>query len=414
MTATPLAGMFVSVVTAVDISSAGALLAVVLDVDSFRSWDSPPRQVADWEYREALARAALRSGADEAIITGEGLLAGRRVAVMCSEFAFMGGSIGTAAAHRIVTAVRRATASRLPLLASAASGGTRMQEGAAAFTRTAPIVLALTEHKAAGLPYLVHLRNPATGGVFASWASLGHITVAEPGALVGFLGPSVFEALNGEPFPPEVQTAQALFGHGLVDAVLPTRLLAGYDRDAGRSPGPADLRTARRGLRLAAELRLPFVSVIDTDGAELSPTAEWGGLAGEIARCLADLQTLSVPTLSVLLGQGAGGAAIALLPADRVLAARHAWLCPLPPEGAAMVWYRDTGRAPEVADAQHVRAADLRRSGVVDRLIDERPDAADEPVAFASRTASAITYELAWLCTGPEGRRVDRRDRLRP
>jgi acetyl-CoA carboxylase alpha subunit len=95
--------------------------------------------------------------------------------------------------------------------------------------------------------------------------------------------------------------------------------------------GPEALREARRGMRLAAELNLPLMTVIDTPGAALSPEAEEGGLAGEIARCLADLVMLPAPTLSLMLGQGTGGGALALLPADRVVAAQHAWLSPLPP-----------------------------------------------------------------------------------
>jgi hypothetical protein len=88
-------------------------------------------------------------------------------------------------------------------------------------------------------------------------------------------------------------------------------------------------------MRLAVELRLPLLTVVDTAGAALSVEAEERGLAGEIARCLEDLVTLDAPVVSVLLGQGTGGAALALLPADRVVAARHAWLAPLPPEGRA-------------------------------------------------------------------------------
>jgi len=138
-------------------------------------------------------------------------------------------------------------------------------------------------------------------------------------------------------------------------------------------PGPAALRLARRGARLAAGLRLPLVCVIDTPGAELSAQAEEDGLAGEIAGCLADLITLPVPTVSLLLGQGAGGAALALLPADRVLAAQHAWLAPLAPEGASAVVYRGTGHAPELAARQRIRSADLATDGIVDCVIAERP-----------------------------------------
>jgi len=127
--------------------------------------------------------------------------------------------------------------------------------------------------------------------------------------------------------------------------------------------GPAALRTARRGMRLAQELNLPLVTVIDTAGAALSPEAEEGGLAGEIARCLAELIAMRAPTVSVLLGQGSRGAALALLPADRVIAAQHGWLSPLPPEGASAIVHRTSDKAPQMAAEQGVRSADLARSG---------------------------------------------------
>ena len=150
-------------------------------------------------------------------------------------------------------------------------------------------------------------------------------------------------------------------------------------------------------MALAEELRLPLVLVIDTVGAALSKEAEERGLAPEIARCLADLVTLDTPTVSVLLGQGTGGGALALLPADRVLAARHGWLAPLPPEGASAIVYRDTGHAAEIAAAQGIRAADLLADGIVDAIVGEYPDAADEPVAFARRVVLAVAAELRHL-----------------
>ena len=146
--------------------------------------------------------------------------------------------------------------------------------------------------------------------------------------------------------------------------------------------GPAALREARRGMHLAEELRLPLVTLIDTPGAALSREAEEGGLAGEIARCLHDLVILKAPTLAVLLGQGTGGGALALVPADRVLAAANGWLGPLPPEGASAIVHRDVDHAGEMAQAQGVRATDLWRAGIVDRVVPERPDAADEPTEF--------------------------------
>ncbi|MFD3744384.1 carboxyl transferase domain-containing protein [Nocardia sp. NPDC058633] len=476
--------------------SAEELLGQLLDAGSFVSWDRAPIEPAvSPRYRQELIAAADRAGTDESVLTGEGLLRGRRVAVIACEFAFLAGSIGVAAAERIVRAVERATELGLPLIASPTSGGTRMQEGTIAFVQMVKIAGAVAVHKTAGHPYLVYLRDPTMGGVFASWGSLGHITFAEPGALIGFLGPRVYEALYGRPFPPDVQTAENLYRNGVIDGVVtvevfrriahramsvaggdvvavttepgwaaPVRspataanptasawdsvlssrrpgrpgirdllrhttqrvplsgtgrgdsdrtvLLAlarfagqpcvvfGHDRsgqEGEHTMGPAALREARRAMVLARELRLPLVLVIDTVGAALSKEAEERGLAPEIARCLADLVTLDTPTVSVLLGQGTGGGALALLPADRVLAARHGWLAPLPPEGASAIVFRDTAHAPELAAAQGIRSADLLGDGVVDRIVEEYPDAADEPVAFARRTVLAIAAELAAL-----------------
>jgi acyl-CoA carboxylase subunit beta len=526
------------------------LLDTVLDDGSFQSWDEPPAALPPSldspSYRTELVEAAARSGVDEAVLTGEGRIGGRRVAVLCGEFRFLAGSIGVTAAERLLRAIERAGRLRLPLLAATASGGTRMQEGSLAFLRMAAISSALTAHKAAGLPYLVYLGHPTTGGVFASWGSLGHLTVAEPGALIGFLGPRVYSALHGEPFPEGVQTAENLHAHGLLDAVLPARRLAdvagrvldiltpaptntstasrgdlhgesgktprhvgenstrvgenpvadgdlaeqggvtteGWEEPAASVPhawesitatrrtdrpgvrdllrlaardavplsgtgfgetgrgillalarfgttgcvvvgqdratqarvplGPGALRAAQRGMRLSAELGLPLVTVIDTPGAELSVHAEQGGLAGEIAHCLADLGALPSVTLSVLLGQGTGGAALALLPTDRVIAARHGWLAPLAPEGAATIVHGSPERAAELAEAQHVTAEELHRAGAVDEIVEESPDAAAEPAEFSRRMAAAIERHLGELAAfSPEQRLTHRRDRYR-
>ncbi|TXK43622.1 acetyl-CoA carboxyl transferase [Nonomuraea sp. C10] len=486
---------------------ARTMIETVLDRGSWRSWDAPPAEPAEpgSSYAEELAAARAKSGYDEAVVTGEGLLGGRRVAVVACEFSFMAGSIGVAAAERLVTAVERATRERLPLLAAPASGGTRMQEGALAFAQMIKITVAVQEHRAACLPFVVYLRHPTTGGVFASWGSLGHVTAAEPGALIGFLGPRVFESLYGYSFPSGVQVAENLYENGLIDAVVPAEdvrevairalgvLTAGGERvPAGEEPeedlrpveaweaitrsrrddrpgvrellklaatevtplsgsgagenepglvlalarfgaapavvlgqdrrgqrarsplGPGGLRVARRGMRLAEELRLPLVTVIDTAGAALSKAAEEGGLSGEIARCLAELVMLDAPTVCLLLGEGAGGAALALLPADRVLSAQHAWLSPLPPEGASTILYRSVDFAPEIAQAQRVRATDLRCDGIVDRVIPERPDAAYEHHAFSERVGRALEYEIAMLLRrSPADRKAVRLERYR-
>ena len=165
------------------------------------------------------------------MVTGEGLLGGRRVAVAASEFGFLGGSVGVAAAERLTRAVERATAERLPVICLPASGGTRMQEGTVAFVQMVKITAAVAAHKSAHLPYLVYLRHPTTGGVFASWGSLGHLTLAEPGALIGFLGPRACQALSGSRLPEGTQRAENLHAHGLIDALIaPGELAAFLDR----------------------------------------------------------------------------------------------------------------------------------------------------------------------------------------
>jgi acyl-CoA carboxylase subunit beta len=192
-------------------------------------------------------------------------------------------------------------------------------------------------------------------------------------------------------------------------------ILLGQDRQRRQQPlGPAGLRAARRGIRIAAELDLPLVTVIDTAGAALSKEAEESGLAGEIARCLVDLLTLPAPTLCLLLGEGAGGGALAFLPADRVVAAQHAWLSPLPPEGASAVLYRTTARAAELAQRQGIGVAALRSHRIVDRVIPERPDAADEAEAFLQRVGAVLQAELGGLLRSePSARYGERRRRYR-
>lgn len=490
--------------------SAHELVNTVLDAGTWTPWDfdvlQPTTVAAD--YADALAAARLKTGLPECLLVGEGRVGGTRVAVIAQEFDFLGGSLGVAATELLVSAVERATREGLPLLASPTSGGTRMQEGTVAFVQMIKIAQAINDHKAAGLPYLVYLRNPTTGGVLASFGSLGHVTVAEPGALIGFLGPRVYEVLTGDPFPAGVQHAENLFAHGIVDAVLaPAQLapllaraldvlLAGRAQPvppqgahplAGQEPadvsaweaivrtrrperpgvrallregaaefvplhgtgageldrevvialarfgdarcivigqdrrnrevqplGPGGLRTARRAMDIAAELGLPVVTVIDTAGAALSQQAEEAALAGEIARSLSRLVALPVPTLSLILGMGTGGGALALLPADRVFAAQHGWLSPLPPEGASAILHRTPDRAPEMAEQQGVRAAELLRNGIIDAIVPEYPDASDEPTAFCNRVATLLEHELHGLAVADRSvRRTQRHRRYR-
>ena len=184
-------------------------------------------------------------------------------------------------------------------------------------------------------------------------------------------------------------------------------VLAAQDRH-GPLPGPAALRVTQRAIRLADGLRLPLVTVIDTLGAELSAQAEEDGLAGEIANCLAALLAVGTPTISVLLGQGTGGAALALLPADRTIAAEHAWLAPLAPEGASAIVYRDTSHAAELAVRQGIGAADLAAHGIVDEVIPETPG---DPNGLCAGLGTALYHALAALTAEDEPARAESRAR---
>jgi acetyl-CoA carboxylase carboxyl transferase subunit beta len=493
--------------------STARLLDILID-DELLPWDAPagqpPRYADSPDYRRALDRARVRSGGDEAVITGRGYLDGRPVAVIAGNYAFLTGSIGVTAAHRVISAFERATAERLPVLGITASSGTRMEEGTPAFVLMAGIAAAIADHRRAGLPYVTYLRHPTLGGVLASWGSLGQVTLAEPGALIGFLGPKVYAALRGEEFPAGIQTAEHLFSRGLVDAIVPpdqlrpalarvlgimldsplppgpsptpgpspdfsvpslssapdlgawesvtaTRdpgrpglrellacasdaftladagpaspasgsllalarfdgspcVVVGHDRSApaDHPGGPAALRLAQRAGRLAETLRLPLLTVIDTPGSELSVRAEEDGTSREIASCLVAMAALEVPTVSVLLGQGGGGAALALLPADRTVAASNSWLTPLPPEGASVILHATVTRAPEVSDRQRIRARDLFTLGLVDVVIEEKPDAASEPGTFLNAITDAIGGQLRAASAESAGQRLTRRRR---
>jgi hypothetical protein len=250
---------------------ARSLRDLVLDAGSWTSWDAPvpPRGVDD-AYARELAAAAEKTRQDESIITGEGTLCGRRVAVVAGEFGFLAGSIGVAAAERLIAAVERATEEGLPLLAAPVSGGTRMQEGTVAFLQMIGITAAIARHKEAGLPYLVYLRNPTFGGVLASWGSLGHVTIAEPGASIGFLGPRVYQALYGEPGTPTSAGQNAQAGRTAPTPTTP-RTTAARGRWLRRPGG----RTARACAGCSGPLRPTWSACPAPGPARRIPASSW-------------------------------------------------------------------------------------------------------------------------------------------
>jgi acetyl-CoA carboxylase carboxyl transferase subunit beta len=186
------------------------------------------------------AQAAFGPGSD-AVAVAHGRIGGHPAVVAAFEFGFMGGSMGVAAGEALLAAARLAVLQEAALIAVPASGGARMQEGALSLMQMPRTILAVEMVKEAGLPYIVLLTDPTTGGVSASFAMVGDVTLAEPGALVGFAGARVIEETIREKLPPGFQRAEYLYEHGMVDQVVPrAELRATLARVIGllRDPAP--------------------------------------------------------------------------------------------------------------------------------------------------------------------------------
>jgi acetyl-CoA carboxylase carboxyl transferase beta subunit len=494
------------------------MVRLLVDPGSFEPWDSdvPPQDPLRFEYGDGSkygdklleTTQRLKEPTSEAILTGQARLDGREIALVISDFRFMGGSIGVVAGEKLVLAFERAIASSMPVLSFIASGGIRLQEGPIAFLQMVKSSMAAAQLRNAGLAHVTYLGNPSMGGALVSWGSLGTFTFAVPGALIGFAGPRAMEALGGEALSPDAQVAENLLRHGLIDDVVsppemrervirilsvlrdrvhpaeerdnrvgktdpdhgrhtadPWRsvqdsrdrlrpgswdvLLAcgsdltfldgrpsersangfiaavgricgvsavflGHDRRhslSGAVVGPIGLRRAQRAIQLARELRLPLVTVIDTSGAQLSRSSEEGGLSFHVAETMVRMATLESPTLSVILGEGGGGAALSLLPADRVLAAGNSWLAPIAPEGGSAILWGTATPAAVLARRQRITAGELERFGIVDEVVGEYPSASVEKERFLERLRGAIERNLRTLVSEDDASRLETRER---
>ena len=203
-----------------------ARLAHLLDADSFAERDAglesidPLGFVDQKSYPDRLAGARVATGLRDAAVWGLGTIDGHPVAICVMDFAFMGGSMGSVVGEKVTRAAETARADRVPLLVVSASGGARMQEGTLALMQLAKTCAALARLGDAGVPYVSVMTDPTTGGVFASYAALGDVNIAEPGALIGFAGARVTAGTIAEELPPGFQRAEFLFEHGFVDRVV--------------------------------------------------------------------------------------------------------------------------------------------------------------------------------------------------
>ena len=199
-------------------------LSLVLDRGTFRELDAELCSADPLDfpgYRDKLAQARRRTGMGEGVVTALGRIGGRRAAVGALESGFLMGSMSAALGEKVTRLVERAEKDRLPLILFSASGGARMQEGILSLMQMAKTAAALERFSQKGGLYISVLTHPTTGGVTASFASLGDILLAEPGALIGFAGPRVIEQTIGEKLPEGFQRAEYLLEHGFLDAVVP-------------------------------------------------------------------------------------------------------------------------------------------------------------------------------------------------
>ena len=209
-------------------------LAQLLDDNEYEVFDAnlvstDPLKFVDLKaYSSRLRQPKADTGLKDAVINARGKLNGRPVIVSAMEYAFIGGSMGAVVGEVITRAIEQATATRAPIVIISASGGARMMEGVVSLMQLAKISAALARLDEAKVPYISVLTDPTTGGVTASFAMLGDLNIAEPGALIGFAGPRVIEQTIRQKLPPGFQRSEFLLEHGMLDAVVPRKQLKPY------------------------------------------------------------------------------------------------------------------------------------------------------------------------------------------
>lgn len=215
-------------------------LALLFDDGKYEAHDaalrsSDPLNFVDSKpYTQRLAEMREATSLPDAVICASGLLDGRKVEICALELKFIGGSMGAVVGEKITRSIERCLAAGTPLVIVSASGGARMQEGAVSLMQLAKLSAALMRLDNAGLPYVSVLTDPTTGGVTASFAMLGDLNIAEPGALIGFAGPRVIEQTIRQKLPEGFQRSEFLLEHGFLDAVVPRSQLKSYVSNALR------------------------------------------------------------------------------------------------------------------------------------------------------------------------------------
>ena len=492
-------------------------IEMVGDEGTFEEWDKGlcTRNPLHYKgYEEKIAHLQEKTGLEEAVVTGKVKIQGQDTVIGVCDGRFMMSSMGEVVGEKITRAVERATREKLPVILFTCSGGARMQEGIVSLMQMAKTSAALKRHSDAGLLYVTVLTDPTTGGVTASFAMLGDIILAEPGALIGFAGPRVIEQTIGQKLPKGFQRAEFLVEHGFVDAIVERpklretlgEILRMHSRDSvwertlegtaseaaeagekelpeGAGNGQAGASDARDGLKLhnqVAEawdrvqisrmkdrpvgsdyihalftdfmefhgdryyrddraiiggiayfhgmpvtviaqekgtntkeniehnfgmpspdgyrkaLRLmkqaekfgrPVICFVDTPGAFCGLEAEERGQGEAIARNLFEMSGLTVPVLSIVIGEGGSGGALAMAVADEVWMLENSIYSILSPEGFASILWKDSSKAKEAAAVMKLTAGDLYELGMVEHVF-------LEPSHYTVQNLKEVTREM--------------------
>lgn len=481
-------------------------IEMLLDEGSFEEWDKEMEFVNPLGfpgYEKKINAAKDKSELNEAVVTGEGSIHGLKTVIGVCDSRFLMSSMGHNVGEKITRAVERATKEQLPIIIFAASGGARMQEGLVSLMQMAKTSAALKRHHEAGLLYVSVLTDPTTGGVTASFAMLGDVILAEPGALIGFAGPRVIEQTIHQKLPEGFQRAEFLLAHGFVDRIVERRdqkdalgrilrlhqgkknwqradmgmnagaavgmnagasgnfsgemeekILEGIavrqqeawdtvrqSRSADRlvasdyirilfdgftemhgdryfgddgaiiggiasfygmpvtvigqekgkttkdnvkcnfgMPSPEGYRKALRLMKQAEKFNRPIICFVDTPGAFCGLEAEERGQGEAIARNLFEMSDLKVPMLTIVVGEGGSGGALALAVSNEVWMMENSVYSVLSPEGFASILWKDSKRASEAARVMKMTAKDLYSLKLVERIIPEEQPASKENV----------------------------------
>lgn len=461
-------------------------IRMVADPKTFEPWfeDMEISNPLSYEgYEEKLAASREKTGLKEAVTVGKCKVFGEDIVLGVCDSRFMMASMGHVVGEKITRAIEKATELGLPVVMFCCSGGARMQEGIVSLMQMAKTSAAIKKHGEAGLLYCSVLTDPTTGGVTASFAMLGDIIMAEPGALVGFAGPRVIRQTIGQELPEGFQKAEFLLEHGIIDGIVkrenlkktiyflvkthqgvgkntyadfrpstdfhfelsealkeqswhseprsawekvktvrqverpsatdyidyicdvfveahgdrafrddaavvgglgfidgqPVTIVADVkgkdfkecqDRNFGM-PMPEGYRKALRLMKQAEKFNRPIISFVNTPGAFCGIEAEERGQGEAIARNLAEMSSLKVPVLCILIGEGGSGGALATAVGNEVWMMENATYSILSPEGFASILWKDSNRAKEASEVMNITAQDLKRLGVIEQIIPE-------------------------------------------